>query len=362
VWAAIFAVLTVAVLALAPSVRRLVRAEHMLARLSSPAAAVPQRAEDLVLVTAGGPLHARLYGASNNGERKPAVVVAHGIHRAGIDEPRLTAFARSLADAGLVVLTPELEDLADYRVTSRSRDEIAESVRYLAGREDVVLGDRVGLLGFSFAGGLSLLAAGDPDIGAHLSWVASVGGYQDLARVLRFFAEDRIETPEGTIERRAHEYGLVVLVYGSLDWFVPDSDREPVRGALRAWIHEKRDTARSLATRRTSLAGEELFTLLDSHRLSELGPRIERLIENRRAELDALSPRGKLGRITVPVYLLHGAGDTVIPPSETEWGDRELGAQPHLALVSPLLEHVELAHQSTVREKIALLRFVAQLL
>jgi len=32
------------------------------------------------------------------------------------------------------------------------------------------------------------------------------------------------------------------------------------------------------------------------------------------AEMAPVSPHGQIGKLTVPVYLLHGAGDNVIPP------------------------------------------------
>src|SRR5713101_6464312 len=54
----------------------------------------------------------------------PGVILLHGIHRAGIEEPRLINFARTLAGAGYEVMTPELKDLADYRITTATIDTI----------------------------------------------------------------------------------------------------------------------------------------------------------------------------------------------------------------------------------------------
>jgi hypothetical protein len=85
-------------------------------------------------------------------------------------------------------------------------------------------------------------------------------------------------------------------------------------------------------------------------------------VGERRAELAALSPRGRLGAIGAPVYLVHGASDSVIPASETEWAGTELGSADHIALVSPLLEHVEVSKPASIGDKLALVRFIAQLL
>jgi hypothetical protein len=52
----------------------------------------------------------------------------------------------------------------------------------------------------------------------------------------------------------------------------------------------------------------------------------------------------------------------VIPPSETAFAALELSSQPHEALVSPLLEHVSVAGAAGLGEKLALVRFMANML
>ena len=78
--------------------------------------------------------------------------------------------------------------------------------------------------------------------------------------------------------------------------------------------------------------------------------------------LRALSPEGKLSHIRVPVYLLHGQGDSVIPPEETVWADRELAGAPHLTLITPLIEHVDVNGKPTAADQFRLVQFMAGLL
>lgn len=315
---------------------------------------------EVTLPLLGRGVRARLY--SKSGARGPGLVLAHGVHYAGIDEKRLIPFARELSRAGFTVLTPELRDIADYRITRDSLDVLVESVRYLSERRDWISGERVGLMGFSFAGGLSLVAATDPRLDNRLSFVTSVGGHHDLERVLHFFTRNQIDTPRGVSNLKAHEYGLAVLVYDSLDRFVPTEDRPIMRQALKAWLMEDRPRARAAASQRVTHEAEHLFQLLEGERLHELAPELERVIVERRPELEALSSRGHLARSRVPIHLLHGTGDTVIPPSETEWAAKELGTAPHEALVSPLLEHVEVNQVAGFSEQVKLVGFVAAML
>src|SRR5262249_34379370 len=112
------------------------------------------------------------------------LVLAHGIHEDGIREPRLIAFARALAATALAVLTPELVDLAHYRVTHASAVRIAEAARTLAAR----LGTRqVAVFGVSFGGGLALRAACEPGLRGAIERVITLGAHHDAGVVARFF-------------------------------------------------------------------------------------------------------------------------------------------------------------------------------
>jgi dienelactone hydrolase len=360
-WLVLAACLGALVLGWGPAARH-VRAAHFLQTLSAkPVAASAVEAEELTILGANGPIRARLY-FRHGAVPGPGIVVAHGVHYQGIDEGRLVPFARALAEAGNTVLTPELAELADYRISASGVNVIRDSVRYLAARRDHVASERVGLLGFSFAGGLSLVAARDEATAKHLAFVTSVGGHHDLRRVMRFLVHDEIETRRGVVRQRAHEYGLVVLVYGNLERFVPDQDLPALRAAFKAWLKEDRRAARAAAEARVTPEAEIIWELLETQQLRLLSPELDQLLESQRAELAALSSAGHLQDLAVPVYLLHGSHDSVIPPSETEAAGLELQGAEHQALVSPLLEHVEVSKTAGITDKLALVSFMAKLM
>jgi dienelactone hydrolase len=358
--------LAVLLLGWSPASRH-VRAAQFLQRLSEkpvPSASAtpsPIASQDVTIAGTNGPIRARLYFRAGEGPRS-GIVVAHGVHYKGIDEGRLVPFVRALAEGGHTVLTPELADVADYRITESGVTVIQDSVKYLAQRRDHVVNDRVGLLGFSFAGGLSLVAAQDPGTARQLAFVTSVGGHHDLKRVMRFLIHNEIETPSGIVKTPAHEYGLVVLVYGNLERFVPAPDLPCLREAFKAWLHEDRKAAREAAKARTTPEAERLWRLLETQHLQELAPELDQLLDTQRAKLAALSSAGHLRDLAVPVYLLHGSHDSVIPPSETDAANLELEGAEHQALVSPLLEHVEVSKTAGFGDKWALVTFMAKLM
>ena len=81
-------------------------------------------------------------------------------------------------------------------------------------------------------------------------------------------------------------------------------------------------------------------------------------VAKRDAEMRDVSPAGHLGGLRAPVFLLHGAGDTVIPSTETEWLATHVPARRLRAvLVSPAIVHVEL-ESPTLGQKAELVHFM----
>jgi acetyl esterase/lipase len=99
----------------------------------SKAIAEPVRKEDLQFVTSVGEVRGRLY-VPNRHPNAPALVVLHGVHHLGIDEPRLVSFASAMASCGVRVLTPELPGIKDYHVDRNSVQVIGESSGGFRGR------------------------------------------------------------------------------------------------------------------------------------------------------------------------------------------------------------------------------------
>ncbi len=344
------------------------RAASLLVRFSDPAAsgAIADLARysvgesDLTVPAHGAPTRARLYTPAGV-DHPPGIVLLHGVHYKGIDEPRLVRFAQTIAATGIAVLTPEVREIADYRIDPASLETIAGASHALRDRLDAKNG--VGVMGLSFSGGLALVAAADPRFNADIAYVVAVGAHDDLPRVLRFFATDDIAKPDGTHETmHAHDYGPLVLVYSSIEDFFPADDVPVARDALRLWLREQFDAAREKAKGLSEASAARMQTLFD-HRVASLAPELLAEIEKRRDAMRAVSPHEHMKHVKVPVYLLHGAGDSVIPASETLWlaADAPPGIV-HAALVSHAIEHVELHGEPSASEKWALVHFMSGVL
>lgn len=318
--------------------------------------------DDPALAIGATNIRARLYRPARASSPR-GLILAHGVHHLGIDEPRLRTLAYAFARAGMVVLTPELGPLADYRIDDPgNRETLRASVRWLAGRDDLVRRGGVGLLGVSFAGGLSLRVAGDRDLDGALAFVASIGGHHDLARVARFFVTDEIEAPEGATPWKAHDYGLAVLVYDAPERFVSAADAPALRASVRGFLHETYGAA-SMASLALSPDGAAIYDRVFQRDRHALRDRVLAALPAMAGPMAESSPRGRIGAIRVPIFLLHGAGDDVVPPSETRWIAAEARAAgvPCTELLSEVIGHAEVG-QASAGAKAALVSFMAAIL
>lgn len=321
---------------------------------------VPETRETLTLTPGAQPVRAYRY-EPQTGPGLAGLVLVHGVHYKGIDEPRLVRFAEALAGTGLTVLTPEIASLADYHVSHDAIAQIGDAAHAL--REQLGGGKPVGVIGVSFAGSLALLAAADPKLGADIGYVVTVGSYDDLQRVCRFFATGTIDRPDGKlVTLRPHDYGPVVWVYSHLEDFFPSPGLEDVRSALRHWLHEERTEARADAARLPEASQKQLEALFAGD-VGTGAPGLLADIDRHAPELAALSPHGHLETIHVAVFAMHGSDDHLIPASETLWLAHDLPpGMLAYALVSRALTHVELGEKTSFAERLQAVHFMAGVL
>jgi len=315
--------------------------------------------EEISIPSANGPVPARLYIPV--GVAHPhGMVAVHGIHHLGMDEPRLMSFSRAVAGSGLAVLTPQIDSLADYHVDGASIPIIGESAAWL----DQRLGNGpVTVTGISFGGGLSLLATCDPRYGPHVRALVLMGAYDDLARVSRFLATSQEELPDGrTVPYAAHDYGASVFVYAHLDQFFPAGDLAVAHEALRDWLWEHPEKAQPLLEKLSSQSRATMDALLN-RRIEEVRPQILSAIQIDEPELEAISPLGHLDNLHVPVYILHGSADNIIPPAESLWLEKDVPREDLRAvLITGAFSHVDPEKHPPVLEELRLVHFVGDVL
>jgi dienelactone hydrolase len=280
--------------------------------------------ESAVAITwRGGSLRGRRYEPQRATSRP--ILLVPGVHASGIEEPRLIGFARDLASMGHPTVTVELSDLTRYSVTARTTDMIEDAAVWLTQQPGLPSDGRIGMMGISFAGGLSIVAAGRPALRDHVAFVLSFGGHGDLPRTLHYLATGT--QPDGT-HRPPHDYGVAIILLGVADRVVPASQAPALRAAILSFLEgsrldmlDKAQASQEFARARTLTEAlpepsKTLMAYVNNRDVVHLGPILEPHLTALGGD-PALSP-DHAPPPACPVYLLHGTDDNVIPAIESE--------------------------------------------
>lgn len=318
----------------------------------------------------GGELPARWYVPADR-TRRPILIVP-GVHARGIDEPRLVAFARDVASMGHPVLTARLPDLAQYSITARTTDMIEDAALWLVAQREYAAADgEVGVMGISFAGGLSIVAVSRPALKDRVAFVMSFGGHGDLPRTLRYLCTGVQPTGD---RRPPHDYGVAIILLGVADRAVPPGQAQPLRNAILAFLDASQldmvdkaraklafDHARQLEAGLAEPA-KTLMGYVNARDVDRLGaillPHLSALSGD-----EALSP-ARAAAPAATVYLLHGTDDNVIPAVESSLLADTLRARGVRVrqLSTPLITHAEVDKTAAARAFWDLTQFWARLL
>jgi pimeloyl-ACP methyl ester carboxylesterase len=130
---------------------------------------------------------------------------------------------------------------------------------------------------------------------------------------------------------------------------------------MRLWLSEEYQRARACGIE-LSPSSNVMMEALFQYQIKQLREPLLAEIEQQKDAMAGVSPSGRLHAIKVPVFLLHGDKDDVIPPSETMWLAREIPRHYlRKALISPAVGHVD-PTQTSFGDKWALVSFLAAVL
>lgn len=273
---------------------------------------------------------------------RAAIVVIPGAVPQGKDDPRLTAFASTLARAGFAVLAPDITGFRKLRVRPSDAREIADAFTYLAGRPELARNGRVGLFAFSYALGPALIAALEDDTRERVRFVVGVGGYHDLPRAMRFFTTGWFEHQGKWRYLTPDDSGKMVLAYSSLD-YLTDKHARTVFDRMVAL--RRRDPRADLTplTAELSTDGRAVYALAantDPARFPEL---LAHLPQTMRADIDRLDlARRDLKQLKARLILVHGMNDNLIPYPES-LSLAVAAPQADMFLIHRVLGHVDMS-------------------
>jgi len=274
----------------------------------------PPTVARLQIPRAGERIAADLY-YPGDGKQRAAILLTHGIIEAGKDDPRLVRFARSLARCGFVVLVPELEGMKAFRILLEDVNDIVTSFRTLASLE-LVDGEKMGLLGFSYGAGPTFIAAVDPSIRDQVKFLVSFGGYYDPVNVIRFITTGHYDYRDERGFLKPEPYGKWTFFMNNLDYVESQKDRRILREVFEKEEKGRRGEIGALIKGLTP-QGRALYELLVNTNPDRVEHLVRKIDPGVRDYLERLS----MARVVplVKAYLLigHGSTDPLIPYTES---------------------------------------------
>jgi dienelactone hydrolase len=251
--------------------------------------------KDVLIPSTGRTLIADLYRSDRP---RGAILLVHGLSAAGRRQPDLARLARLLARHGPLVLVPQFDGLAAFKLDGSEVTAIVAALDHAAR-----LAQPVAIAGFSFGAGPALLAAAER---RDIRLAGSFGGYADLRAVIAFITTDVGAEPY-------NRWKLLQLLAG----LTGDArDREGLDAiARRKLANPFEDTSPQESELR--LDGRAVLALVHNRRPEAVGGLLAGLSADTHAALDRLSPLPAMSRIRGRALIAHGRADVSIPYTES---------------------------------------------
>jgi dienelactone hydrolase len=312
---------------------------------------------DLWIQGRGGPLELRVM-APKDSPNAPIIVLVHGFAPRGIRDGLLNAFAQHLSQSGLKVVMPDIKSEKMLRIDQAAVGDVDDAIRWSA----INSGQKVSVFGISFSGGLVVSAAANPDFTDYVKTTLCISGYNSIARVGLFYLREDVRRPDSQrYSETPTPNALTLIALQYLDELVPREDIGPFTNALRATLAQ----GGTLEVPAVLALTESQRILLDdllNVRTQAMRARYHTVLERHRAELDYISPMGKIRQLRGSLYVVHGYGDRRIPTEEAEWTRAEAANSRNVkVLISPWIDHSVLVPQAPFREKVRLVYFMSEM-
>jgi pimeloyl-ACP methyl ester carboxylesterase len=275
-------------------------------------------------------------------ENGAGLVLVPGASPGGKDDPRLIAFAETLAAAGFVVLVPDLPGLRAQQVSPSHARDIADAAAYLSARLD---GRPVAVAAISYAVGPAVLAAIGQEQPRPIALVLGIGGYYDAVATTVFITTGWIRNKDGVWEQRMpNEFGKWAFIRANLPRISSPIDREILAEIARRKLHDAAATVDDLASR-LGPEGRAVWQLLANRDRERVPALIGTLPPRVREALEGLNLAAfDLSHLPATLLLVHGSDDPILPPEGSAALAAAVPASELYRLAS--LTHVELTLES----------------
>jgi hypothetical protein len=280
-----------------------------------------------------------------------------GLVADGRRDPRVIAFAQSLARAGFVTLVPQTAAFDGLKASPADITTVSDAAMYLSASDIAGVKDtKVAIAALSYMSGPSILAAARPPLNTRISFVFFIGPYYAMTDMVRFVTTRKYRLHDNDPWREAAPapYATWAFLKANAEGIDDAEDRRIITD-IAEWKLRDDTTDVSGMAAMLRADGKALYALITNRDPDLVAQLITALPPRLRAGLDALDPsKQDLSGFQGEAILIHGRDDPLIASVESEKLAVALGSRAHLYVLEQVT-HVEMNRPASMWDQLNML-------
>lgn len=278
---------------------------------------------------------------ANDSVSKSAIIMSPGTGLSIKNKILIIQAADGLRKAGVTVLIPFPDDLLNDITTEEAVIGFKNAFKFMENQPNID-SNKIGYLGFCGGSMVALIAAANPEISDHVSFVANISSW---GNTLDFFAEviaNRTMEPGSRIWR-PNKVSYKLTIKNILYRLDSEKDRQILTEYFLDSYPKKVDTAA------LTPQGQIVFDILKSKNLDYIREKLPNVSPRYKKDFDLLIPVNFIDDIKAPVYMMHDKDDNIIPVEDSERLSANFGPRATFVKTS-ILNHTILSDQIPLRK------------
>ncbi|PJZ84890.1 alpha/beta hydrolase family protein [Leptospira harrisiae] len=239
------------------------------------------------------------------------IVTINGLAPLGNRDPRFITVNKSLCKIGYTVVSPFFDEICDYKISLRNIDDIKDSILFISNQKDICPSGKVSIFAPSFSGSLSLVAASDQKIAEKINCICAIGAFAKVDDVIEnLFANQNLD-----------EYGRMILLLNFLPISIGKNQSlfTAIKLAILDNYYKSKDLRLEPHYKKMKKADRVIFDQLKNDTEFRI-KHWKNVVKNggkSRDLISALSVTNHIQSLNLPILLIHGLKDDVVPAYES---------------------------------------------
>lgn len=269
-------------------------------------------------------------------ESNKSIIIFSGFSVYGFKDSRIDNLARAICKSGYNVFIPQIESIENLKITKNTLDEMSSFIQYIAEEKSFTQSGNVGVLAPSFSGGMILNAIAKNKLDKYISSICTIGAFANINSTLTFILYNNQED----------DYARNVLLKNFID-YTNQPNKALLKELLKTAIEDngfRREKAKlpELLENLETDVKLQWFNLNQNVDFRKILFNEIKLKSSIVKELEtSLNVINHVNEYNIPIVLIHGRTDNVIPAEESIqiYKKRKLQELPSKLCITDILDH-----------------------